>query len=273
MSSFAGSSTTGGRTRGTADVGAPHEDVLRDPREDALRGPRDAKGNQPPSVEADSFERTEDGAVDEGRWSAHRSTAQPASQVRADGVKPSEAVLRRTQIRVHGVELDVEYDARWASKSDVATVEQALNRYPPAWVKKAREVGVERREAWPTVRMLGGDGVKDEPEGRYDPESNTITLNMTKLAGQRGYLRDARGRPLQGRAWLERTAVHEFAHFLDDVGTEDTQGPLNEMASFVGPWQKRTAGRRASPGVRAGQVSAGCYRPQSQRSVGVRHRV
>ncbi len=192
-----------------------------------------------PVDEGDGFERRAGPPAEGAESSVARKDEVAATAL-------ARAEHRHTTIFVHGIEMQVEYDPAWASKSDVAAVERGLNRYPPRWIRGAVAEGKKRGEDAPRIRMVSDDGmgVNNPPEGRYTPEDNVIYLNMEKFNDpqQRSFLKDAEGTHFSGQAWLERTAIHEFAHYLDDAGTKDTRQGFDEMATFVGPWKQRGPG-------------------------------
>jgi hypothetical protein len=161
--------------------------------------------------------------------------------------------LERTTIQVHGHELQVEYDPRVASAEDVEDVQTALNRYPEKWVDGGFDAASRNGEPKPTLKLVSAEGMpqgKSAPEGLFVPKDDTIYLNMTRLHDlEKGAPRDLRTDPesydgplVQGSKWLQRTAIHEFAHYLDDAGFKDPNSGLIKppMASAAGPWERTT---------------------------------
>ena len=176
----------------------------------------------------------------------------------ASGPTPVSAVagapaLERTTIQVHGHELQVEYDPKVASAQDVEDVQTALNRYPEKWVDGGFDAAGRNGEPKPTLKLVSAEGMpqgKSAPEGLFVPKDDTIYLNMTRLHDpEKGAPRDLRTDPesydgplVQGSKWLQRTAIHEFAHYLDDAGFKDPNSGLIRppMASAAGPWERTT---------------------------------
>ena len=192
-------------------------------------------------IPADGYELVHDATHD-------ATDASPAPASVDPSLMTEGSALRSTTIRVHGTDLSVEYDPAWASKSDVKTVEEALNRYPPGWIRNSIAAGEKNGEAKPTIRMVGRNGMgvpqpSKAPEGRYDPNDNVVYLNMSTFNDpqKRAYLKDARDQPFTGSTWLARTAVHEFAHYVDDAGTKDGR-KSRQMASFIGPVKQLAPG-------------------------------
>ena len=211
-----------------------------------MRAPDDSTPRSAPDGQRRFYEGQLDDDTYEGRPSAGRHRGAPANTTRdavhvgTSGpavVDAAKRRLRTTTIDVHGHAMTVEHDATVASE-DIQVVEFALNRYPKAWFLGAVATGQRTGEGLPTIRMVQQVDMPDAAaaEGLYLPNKNAMYLNMTKLKdpSQTPYLRDNEGQPLQGRAWLERTAIHEFAHFLDDAGTEDTS-QFTQMSTFIGP--------------------------------------
>lgn len=140
---------------------------------------------------------------------------------------------------------------------DIGRVETALNRYPPEWVHAAVGRGPWSGEPLPTIRMVGTGSMPPEAQkvsgarGYYEASNNTLFIDVEQLNrydqvyGPSGTQNPNRPGYGSRNELLARTAIHEFAHFLDDAGAVDRhpkgQRPIR-MATEEGPVRRYKVG-------------------------------
>ncbi len=139
------------------------------------------------------------------------------------------------------------YDAKRSKPDDIKKVEAALRKYPKAWIDSAMKRAQKNGETAPKIVIAGQDQLPPKTaEAKYSPGKNTIYLNLDYFNKMSSF-KFLKGMPKSRDAWMKRSVVHEFAHFLDDVGVKDRG--LTKTATDVGP-------KRFEPGVFEKRVRA-----------------